>query len=110
MCNTNCKVCDKLVYSSSVTVTGGNVVIALPDLINCPKCLVITQAIPDTATVGSLVFVTVGADTTLIPLVDCTGLQVTASMISTRCRYPFRRVSNGTATAFKVLRNLSCRC
>lgn len=110
MCKTSCKVCDKLVYSVSVTATGGNLVIALPANTNCPKCLVITQVLPETVTINTPVFVTVGDDTTLIPLVDCTGLQVTASMIYPRVRYPFRVVSNGVSTVYRINRNLSCNC
>ena len=114
MCNNKCsKVCYYLTYSTSITATGGNLVIALPEINyrDCNKfCLVLTQVIPETATVNTPVFVTIGTDTTLYPLVDCTGLQVTASMINTRCRYPVQKNTNGVSTVFKIQRNLSCRC
>lgn len=115
MCNNKCsRVCRYLVYSEASAVTGGNLIVDLPEITyrDCNKfCLVLTQALPDTATVNMPVFVTVGEDTTTTyPLVDCTGLQVTASMITTRCRYPVIRVTNGVSTVFKIQRNLSCKC
>lgn len=114
MCNSKCnKVCCHLTYSESVIVDGDNVVVALPEINyrDCNKfCLVITQAIPTTATVNQPVVITVGDNTILFPLVDCTGLQVTASMISTRCRYPVCRNTNGVSTVFKIQRNLSSKC
>ena len=46
-CKPVCKLCDKLVISSGVTFTGGNVVINIPagDYRNgCKYCLVVAQA------------------------------------------------------------------
>ena len=114
MCRDSCKVCKRLLFSESVTVAGTDLVVAIPEFFNvsdCGKfCLVITQNLPDTATVNLPVVVTVGDDTTTYPLVDCTGLQVTASMLSVRCRYPVKATTNGVSAAFKILKNLSCDC
>lgn len=114
MCRNSCKVCKRLLFSESVTVAGTNLVVALPEFFNvsdCGRfCLVITQNLPDGATVNLPVVVTVGDDTTTYPLVDCTGLQLTASMLSTRCKYPVRATTNGVSSAFKILKNLSCNC
>ena len=111
MCKSNCKVCKRLLFSESVTVVGTNLVVALPEFFNVSNCgrfcLVITQNIPDGATVNLPVVVTVGDDTATYPLVDCTGLQITAGMLSVRCRYPVVATTNGVSSAFKILKNLS---
>ena len=116
MCKNNCKICDRLVISNSVTVAavGGvdTVLIDIPaaSYNDCQRlCLVIAQTIPDTATINAPVAITIGGDTTTVyPLVRCDCSQATACAIRTRTRYPLRVSTNATGGVFKALRGLSC--
>ena len=116
MCKNNCKICDRLVISTSVTVAavGGvdTVLIDIPaaSYNDCQRlCLVIAQTIPDTATINAPVAITIGGDTTTVyPLVRCDCSQATACAIRTRTRYPLRVSTNATGGVFKALRGLSC--
>lgn len=116
MCKNNCKICDRLVISTSVTVAavGGvdTVLIDIPaaSYSDCQRlCLVIAQTIPDTATINAPVAITIGGDTTTVyPLVRCDCSQATACAIRTRTRYPLRVSTNATGGVFKALRGLSC--
>ena len=114
--NTNCQLCRNLVISDSVsvvTVDGvATLVIDIPDGVynNCSKvCLVIAQAIPDTATINMPVAISIGGVTTTVyPIVGCDCNQITASAVRTRRKYPLRVVTNATSAVFKSLGNLSC--
>ena len=75
-CKNVCKLCDKLVISSAVTFTNGNLVINLPagnygD--GCKYCIVVAQTIPETTTINAPVYITIGTGTTLYPLNKCKG-------------------------------------
>lgn len=115
-CNKNCRICDRLVFGDTVTVVavGGvdTLVINIPNtsLRNCERiCLVITQTIPDTATINMPVAISIGGDTTVVyPLVRCDCAQVTACAIRTRTRYPLKVSTSATSAVFKVLSGLSC--
>ncbi len=116
MCNNSCNECPRKVYSSDATVEAidgvDTLVIDVPSQTfnNCQRgCIVITQNIPDDATINMPVAISIGGDTTTVyPLVACDCSQVTASMLRTRRRYPFKVVTNSTGATFKILRNLSC--
>ena len=96
------KLCQNFVLSSSVTVDGTNLVVNIPTLPSTCGCLVISQAIPDTATVNMPVVVTVGTDTTAYPLVDKCGVQISAGRLDIRYRYPFTFITANTTSIFKV--------
>ena len=67
-CKPVCKLCPNLVISQAVTFTGGNLEINLPagSYNNGEKyCIVVAQAIPDTATINAPVYMTIGTGTTL---------------------------------------------
>lgn len=116
MCRNTCDECSRKVYSDSVTVVtvGGvaTLVVDVPSQIftNCSRgCLVITQNLPDTATIFMPVAISIGGVTTTVyPVVDCNCNPVTAPMLRTRRRYPFKVSVNGTSATFKILKNLSC--
>lgn len=116
MCNNSCNECPRKIYSSSVTVVTvddvDTLVIDVPQqtFLNCQKgCIVITQSIPSTATLFMPVAISIGGVTTTVyPVLNCNCEQVTACMIRTRRRYPFKVAINGTDANFKVLKNLSC--
>lgn len=115
-CNKNCRICDKLVISDSVTVVaiGGvdTLVIDVPtaSFRNCERlCLIVAQTIPDTATINMPVAVSIGGDTIVVyPLVRCNCAQVTACAIRTRTKYPLQVSTTSTSAVFKVLKGLSC--
>ena len=114
--NTNCQLCPNLVISDSVTVTTVDTVDTL--VIDIPSatyadgskvCLVIAQAIPATATINMPVAISIGGVTTTVyPIVGCNCVQVTASTVRTRRRYPLRVCTNATSAVFRSLGNLSC--
>lgn len=115
-CNNNCKLCNRLIISSSVTVTAVAGVDTL--LIDIPAstymdgyryCIVIAQSIPDTATINMPVAISIGGVTTTVyPLTRCNCAQVTACAIRTRTKYPVLVSTTATGGVFKVLSGLSC--
>lgn len=111
-CKASCKLCDKIRISQSVTFTDGTLLIDLPagdygD--GCKYCIVIAQAIPDTATINAPVAFTIGGvTTTTYPFVRCDCSQVTACAIRTRTRYSTVVSTNATSGVFKSLGGLSC--
>lgn len=115
-CRSSCKLCDKLIISQSisiVTVDGvDTVVIDLPARAyndGCKYCVIIAQAIPTTATIGSPVAFSIGGDTTTVyPFVRCDCSQVTVCGIRTRTRYATVVSTNAVGGVFKSLGGLSC--
>ena len=116
MCRNNCEECPRKVYSDSVTVTTINdvdtLVIDIPSqtfVNNARGCLVITQTLPSTATLYMPVAISIGGVTTTVyPVVSCDCSPVTAPMLRTRRRYPFKVSANSTSPTFKILKGLSC--
>ena len=116
MCNNSCNECPRKVYSSSISVVTVDTVptlvidVPLQSFRNCQRgCLVLTQNIPDTATISMPVAVSIGGVTTTVyPVVSCNCNQVTACALRTRRRYPFKVATNATGAVFKILKNLSC--
>lgn len=115
-CKPACKLCKNLIISQSVTVVTvdgvDTLVIDLPlgtygD--NCKYCIVIAQAIPDTATINMPVAFSIGGVvTTVYPFVRCDCAQVTACAIRTRTRYSTIVSTNAIGGVFKSLGGLSC--
>lgn len=112
MCKNVCKLCDRLVISQSVTYSAANgIVINLPagSYADGEKyCIVVAQAIPTDATIGALVNITIGTDTTLYPLTKCNCVQATACSIRTRTKYSTVVNTNATGGSFKLLGKLPC--
>lgn len=115
-CKASCRLCDKLVISQGVTVVTiagvDTVVIDLPARAyndGCKYCVIIAQAIPTTATIGSPVAFSIGGDTaTVYPFVRCDCSQVTVCGIRTRTRYATVVSTNAIGGVFKSLGGLSC--
>ena len=115
-CNNDCRICDRLIISTSVSVLTINsvdtLVINIPNqayMDGCKYCIVIAQAIPATATVNMPVAISIGGVTTTVyPLVKCDCSQVTACGIRTRTKYPVLVSTSATSGVFKVLKNLCC--
>jgi hypothetical protein len=116
MCNNTCNECPRKIYSDSVTVVTVNTVPTLvvdvpaQSFSNCQRgCLVVTQNIPEAATINMPVAISIGGVTTTVyPVVSCDCSTVTACQLRTRRRYPFIVRVSGTIGTFKILRNLSC--
>lgn len=115
-CNNNCKLCPRIVISTSVTVVTvdgtDTLVINLPDGAYVDRykyCVVIAQAIPDTATINMPVAFSIGGVTTTVyPFTNCNCTQVTACAIQTRTRYPVVVLTNTVSGVFRSLRPLCC--
>jgi mRNA-degrading endonuclease toxin of MazEF toxin-antitoxin module len=72
-------------------------------------CLIITQNLPEAATLYMPVAISVGGVTTTVyEVTTCDCSPVTAPMLRTRRRYPFKVSANATTGTFKILKNLSC--
>lgn len=69
----------------------------------CPYFLRLNEAIPDTATVGADVVVTIGEGTVEYPLLDLSGVQVTAERLRSGYSYPVAVVGSGANGAFRLL-------
>ena len=109
--------CKNLTYSTAVTVITIDGTDTL--VINIPNersfndfsrvCLVITQTIPDTATINMPVAISIGGDTTTVyPILDKCCRQATACQLRTRKRYGLRVETNATSAVFRSLGGLSC--
>ena len=111
-CNTNCKICDRLIISTAVTFTAGTgLVITLPEgsyTDNCKYCIVVAQAIPDSTTINAPVFIQIGAGTELYPLNKCDCTQATACSIRTRTKYSTRVETNALGGVFRLLGKVCC--
>lgn len=110
-CQTSCKLCDRLVISNSVSFASGVLTINIPAgdyRDGCKYCLVIAQAIPSTATIGSSVVITIGSGTVDYPVTlrDCS--QATVCNLRTRTKYPMRVATNSTGGTFRILSKVSC--
>lgn len=115
--NQNCQMCKNLTYSTAVTVITidgtDTLVINIPNdrcFNDCSMvCLVITQTIPDTATINMPVAISIGGDTTTVyPIVDKCCRQATACQLRTRKRYGLIVETNATSAVFRSLGGLSC--
>ena len=92
-CVKNCKLCNKFILSQSITFSGGNLIVNLPQNVygNCQKyCIVLAQSIPMATTINAPVVFTIGTETTQYPFVNCDCTPVLASQVRTRRVYPTR--------------------
>ena len=113
-CSTQRKLCNNLVISSSVTFTGGNLVINIPqgNYANKHKyCIVVAQTIPTTTTINAPVVITIGTETTQYPLLNCDCTPVTACSINSRTRYSVcvsTSISNGVFKLTVIILCFTC--
>ena len=105
-CKPVCRLCGRLIISQSVTFAGGNLIVNLPagDYRNGEKyCVVVAQAVPDTATINAPVVITIGTGTEQYPLTNRCCAPVTACGIRARTRYATRVATSATGGAFRLL-------
>lgn len=116
MCYNSCNECARKIFSTGVSVvaidTVDTLVIDIPaqTFVNCQRgCLVIVQTLPAETTITAPVAISIGGDvTTVYPVTDCCGAQITAARLRTRRRYPFKVITTPTSGVFRILKNLSC--
>ena len=112
-CIKNCKLCDKFILSQSVTFSGGNLIVNLPQNVygNCQKyCIVLAQSIPTTTTINAPVVFTIGTGTTQYPFVNCDCTPVLASQVRTRRIYPTRVNTAVNSGVFKYIGKYPLPC
>lgn len=110
-CKPVCSLCQNLYISDSVTFTGGNLVINIPQtsIRNGDKaCFVIAQPIPDTTTINAPVVISIGGGTELYPLTTKMCRAVTACGVRTRTRYSTCLTTNATGGTFRMLGQPCC--
>lgn len=110
-CPTYKRLCNRLIISSAVTFTGGNLIINIPQGNYNDKekyCIVIAQNIPSTTTINAPVFITIGTSTTTYPLMNCDCTNVTACAINRRTRYSVCVHTNISTGVFKLLGRIPC--
>ena len=102
-CKNICKLCNKLIISTAVAFTGGNLVITIPEgaYNECEKyCIVVAQTIPTTTTITAPVYIQIGTGAVLYPLQKCDCAQATACSIRTRTKYSTCVVTTPTGGSF----------
>ena len=111
-CKNVCRLCDKLIISTAVAFTGGNLVITIPAGSynnNCKYCIVVAQAIPATTTINAPVVIQIGTGAQLYPLTKCNCRPVTVCGIRTRTKYSVCVETTPTSAIFKMLGNPCCQ-
>ena len=111
-CKNVCRLCDKLIISTDVAFTGGNLVITIPAGSynnNCKYCIVVAQAIPATTTINAPVVIQIGTGAQLYPLTKCNCRPVTVCGIRTRTKYSVCVETTPTSAIFKMLGNPCCQ-
>ena len=112
-CVKNCKLCNKFILSQSITFSGGNLIVNLPQNVygNCQKyCIVLAQSIPATTTINAPVIFTIGTETTQYPFVNCDCTPVLASQVRTRRVYPTRVNTAVNSGVFKYIGKYPLPC
>ena len=110
-CKNNCKLCNRLIISTAIAFTGGNLIVTIPagSYRDGEKyCLILAQTIPSTTTINAPVVIRIGTGTQQYPLQNRCCAQVTACGVRTRTRYSTRVVTSATGGAFKMLGNPAC--
>lgn len=112
-CVKNCKLCNKFILSQSITFSGGNLVVNLPQNVygNYQKyCIVLAQSIPTDTTINAPIVFTIGTGTTQYPFVNCDCTPVLASQVKTRRVYPTRVNTAVNSGVFKYIGKCPLPC
>lgn len=110
-CKNSCSICPKLVISTAVAFTGGNLVITIPEESyrnNCKYCIIVAQRIPDETTIVAPVVIEISGGTEQYPLTKAGCQQVTACGIRTRTKYSVVVSTNATGGVFRMLGKPYC--
>lgn len=110
-CNNSCRLCDRLIISTAVAFTGGNLVVTIPAgsyADGCKYCIVITQSIPDTTTINAPVVIQIGSGPVLYPVTKRNCAPLTACGVRTRTKYSMMVHTTADTGTFRLLGNASC--
>lgn len=113
MCTANCRLCNRLIISESVTFDGTSLVVNLPAggyTDGCRYCVVIAQTIPAATTINAPVVFTIGTGTVQYPVTRCDCTPATACNIHTRTKYPVRVETTATGGVFRLLGRSCTAC
>ena len=111
-CKNICKLCDKLILSTSVTYNAPNLQIGIPEgsyYNNEKYCIVIAQNIPTETPVDAPVTISIVNGTQVYPLTTCDCRPVTARAIRTRTKYSTVVKTDATSGIFRLIGKL-CPC
>lgn len=111
-CKNVCRLCDRLVISQSVSVSGNTLIINLPAGSyenNSKYCVILAQTIPPSTPIGANVVFTIGDGTVQYPLVNRCCRPVTACGVRTRTKYSVCVETTPTTATFKMLGNTCCQ-
>lgn len=102
--NTNCRVCDNLVISTSVAISGTEMVITIPQATytnNQKLCILIAQTIPASATPLPVTIQINGSETT-IPFRTICGHNVYSDQLRTRTIYPIYAATDSQTFVYRL--------
>ena len=111
-CKNICKLCDKLILSTSVTYNAPNLQISIPEgsyYNNEKYCIVIAQNIPAETPVDAPVTISIVNGTQVYPLTTFDCRPVTARAIRTRTKYSTVVKTDATSGIFRMLGKLCPR-
>lgn len=116
MCSISCNECCRKIFSESVTLVTidgvDTLVIGIPEQTFANRqrgCIVLVQNIPANTPITAPVAIQIGNDTTTYyPVVNRCGVDITATQLRTRRRYPFIVATNAIGGTFRIIKNLSC--
>jgi uncharacterized Fe-S center protein len=110
-CQASKRICDNIIISAAVTFTNDTLVINIPEgtyLDGERYCIVVAQNLPDTTTINAPVVITIGADATTYPLVNCNCTNVTACSINRRTRYSVKVRTDVATGVFMLTGKIPC--
>lgn len=110
-CNNSCRLCDRLIISTAVAFTGGNLVVTIPAgsyADGCKYCIVIAQSIPDTTTINAPVVIQIGTGPVLYPVTKRNCAPLTACGVRTRTKYSMVVHTTADSGTFRLIGNSSC--
>ena len=102
--NTNCRVCNNLVISTSVAISGTEMVITIPEATytnNQKLCILIAQTIPASATPLPVVIQITG-NTATIPFRTICGHNVYSDQLRTRTIYPIYAATDSQTFVYRL--------
>lgn len=110
-CRNICKLCKNLYLSETITLSGNNVVIQIPQASfnDCQKvCIVTAQAIPPTAPISATVVIQLGTGPVLYPVQKCDGTALTAAGLRSRTRYKMTVHTTADSGVFRLCGHVCC--
>lgn len=111
-CKNTCKLCDRLIISQAISVTGNTLIVNLPagSYNNNEKyCIILGQTIPASTPIGASVVFTIGTGTQQYPLVNKCCRPITACGVRSRYKYSVCVETTATGATFKMLGNPACQ-